>query len=88
MTNIIPQNHTYHALAIAHDRLGWRSFLEGRILTIMVQEMHYHLAATPSLIGAADWAKGLVNHLIRITHRQWKYRNDVNNYTIEGRTPA
>jgi hypothetical protein len=88
MTNIIPHNHKYHALAIAHDRLGWRSFLEGRISTILVQEMHYHLASTPSLIGAADWAKGLVNHLIRITHRQWKYRNDVNNYTVEGRTPA
>jgi hypothetical protein len=88
MTNIVPYRHKYHALAVAHDRLGWRSFLEGRISTVLVQEMHYHLASTPSLIGAADWAKGLVNHLIRITHRQWKYRNDVNNYKVEGRTPA
>jgi hypothetical protein len=38
--------------------------------------------------GAADWAKGLVNHLICITHCQWKYRNDVNNYKVEGQTPA
>lgn len=81
MTNIIPHNEKYHALAIVHNRLGWRSFLKlkGRISTIMVQEMHYHLAATPSLIGAADWAKGLVNNLIRTTHCQWKYCNDVNN---------
>lgn len=49
MTNIIPHNHKYHALAVVHDhdRLGWQSFLEGRISTIMVQEMHYHQQIGP-----------------------------------------
>jgi hypothetical protein len=78
----------YHALAVLHDQLGWRSFLEGWISTLLVQEMHNHLAGTSSLISAVDWAKGLVNHLIRITHRQWKYRNSVTHFTVEGRTPA
>jgi hypothetical protein len=50
--------------------------------------MHNHLAGTSSLISAVDLAKGLVNHLIHISHRQWKYRNSVTHFTIEGRTPA
>ena len=87
MQNIVPSRSRFHALALMHDRLGWRSFLEGRISTVLVHEMHVHLSCTSSLIGAADWAKGLVNHLIRITHRQWKYRNDTTHFRVEGRTP-
>jgi hypothetical protein len=88
MQDLIHYTSRYHPVAVLHDQLGWRSFLEGRISTLLVQEMHNHLAGTSSLISAVDWAKGLVNHLIRITHRQWKYRNSVTHFTIEGRTPA
>lgn len=48
---------------------------------------HIHLSTTSSLIGAANWAKGLVNHLIRITHCQWKYLNNTTHFTVDGRTP-
>lgn len=87
MQSIVPRRSRFHSMALMHDRLGWRSFLEGRISTVLVQEIHVHLSTTPSLIGAADWAKGLVNHLIRITHCQWKYRNDTTHFRVEGRTP-
>jgi hypothetical protein len=87
MVDLAPYGTRFHAFALIHDRLGWRSFLEGRISTILVQEMHFHLAHTPSLLSATDWAKQLVNHLVRITHRQWTYRNSVVHFTIEGRTP-
>ena len=86
MQDIVLRRSRFHAMALMHDRLGWRSFLEGRISTVLLQEMHVHLSTTPSLIGAADWAKGLVNFLIRITHRQWKYRNDTTHFRTEGRT--
>ena len=51
---------------------------------MLVQEMHVHLSTTPSRIGALDWAAGLVEQLIKLVHRQWKYRNAVNNYKVEG----
>jgi hypothetical protein len=50
--------------------------------------MHFHLSDTPSLISAIDWAKKFVNFLLRITHRQWSFRNSVIHFKIEGRTPA
>jgi hypothetical protein len=88
MTSLLPYGHRYHSLATLHDRLGWRSFLEGRISTVLVQEMHFHLSDTPSLISAVDWAKKLVNFLFRITHRQWSFRNSVVHFKVEGRSPA
>ena len=85
MTDLAPRGSAYHSFAVIHDRLGWRSFLEGRISTVLVHEMHQHLATTPARINASDWAKGLVNFLLRITHRQWIYRNNVVHYRVEGR---
>ena len=87
MQSIVPYRSWFHLMALMHDRLGWRSFPEGRISTVLVQEMHMRLSTTLSLIGAADWAKGLVNHLICITHGQWKYRNDTTHFRVEGRIP-
>lgn len=86
MTRLLPYGSKYHSYALVHDRLGWRSFLEGRISITLAHEMHTHLSVTTARIGAADWAKGLVNWLIRITHRQWSYRNHVVHHTVEGRT--
>ena len=87
MTQFIPYGTPFHAFAQVHDRLGWRSFLEGRIPTVLVQEMHSHLSTTASHLSGVDWAKGLVNFLFRITHRQWTFRNSVVHFTVEGRTP-
>jgi hypothetical protein len=87
VVDLAPYGTRFHAFALIHDRLGWCSFLEGRISTILVQEMHFHLTHTRSLLSAIDWAKQLVNHLVRITHRQWTYRNSVVHFTVEGRTP-
>ena len=70
MTRLCPHGSPYHHLALIHDRLGWHSFLEGRISSALVQEMHVHLSSTPARFGAIDWAKGLVNWLILITHRR------------------
>jgi hypothetical protein len=86
MSQIVSPRSRWFPFAQIHDRLGWRCFVEGRISTILVHEMHAHLSSTPSRIGAADWAKGLVNHLFRLTHRQWSYRNQVVHHTVEGRT--
>ena len=85
MTDLAPRGSPYHSMALLHDKLGWRCFLEGRISTVLVQTMHDYLSHSPSRMNAADWTKGLVSHLLRITHRQWTYRNSVVHFTIEGR---
>jgi hypothetical protein len=51
MRSLLSYGHRLHSFATLHDRLGWRSFLEGRISTLLVQEMHFHLSNTPSLIS-------------------------------------
>jgi hypothetical protein len=84
-SRLTPHSH-FFALASAFDFLGWRCLLEGRIPTLLVQEMHNHLANTPSRIGALDWAAGFVERLLRITHRQWQYRNSVVHYKVDGLT--
>ena len=86
MVDLAPRGSPLHSMAVLHDRLGWRSFLEGRISTVLIQEMHIHLANSPARIGVSDWARGFVNFLLRITHRQWTYRNSVVHYQVEGRS--
>jgi hypothetical protein len=58
-----------------HDRLGWRSFLEGRISKILVQEMHNHLQNSTSRYTATYWARESASRLILLTHHQWHHRN-------------
>lgn len=74
-----------HLLLIIWD-VGWQCLLEGRIPTLLVQEMHNHLSNTPSRLGAIDWAASFVERLLRITHRQWQYRNSVVHFTVDGLT--
>jgi hypothetical protein len=84
-SRLAPHSH-FFALASTFDHLGWRCLLEGRIPTLLVQEMHNHLSNTPSRIGALDWAAGFVERLLRITHRQWQYRNSVVHFKVDGLT--
>ena len=84
-SRLAPHSH-FSALASAFDHLGWRCLLEGRIPTLLVQEMHNHLSNTASRIGALDWTAGFVERLLRITHRQWQYRNSVVHFKVDGLT--
>jgi hypothetical protein len=62
-------------MANIHDRLGWRSFLEGRISKILVQEMQNHLQNSSSRYTATFWAREFASRLILLTHHQWRHRN-------------
>ncbi|EJK74979.1 hypothetical protein THAOC_03312, partial [Thalassiosira oceanica] len=79
-------NQTGFQLATAHDLLGWKNFVDGRIHKKFVEIQEEFIVSRPSnqqrsRKSSAKWASGLVDMIIRITHRQWLYRNEQLHYT-------
>ena len=69
------------------DRLGWDSFLEGRISS------HWLIVAAPFLSSRsqyllpAAWGQGFITRLHKIVHTQWVYRNSLIHYKgVDGLT--
>ena len=62
-------------MATAHDRLGCRSFLEGRITKVLVQAIHDHLQNSTSRYTATYWAQEFSSCLILLTHHRWRHQN-------------
>lgn len=76
-------------LAKYQDRLGWQNFIEGRFVSIFVQIQRRHLETSESWITAESWATGLMEQLLRLTHRQWLHRNaKVHFRRSDGRTAS
>ena len=73
-------------LARAHDKLGWRNFLEGRICSLYIE----HAARTlPERRSPTKWGSDFLSRLLQITHRQWLLRNAHVHYRkLEGLTEA
>lgn len=59
------------------DSIGWDNFLLGMIGSSLRQLVRLHLLSVVSLYTADDWLRILIQNLLRITHRQWLYRNAV-----------
>ena len=74
-----------YQIAVAHDKLGWTNFVEGRISKKYVEVQTDHILSNTNSRrrrkSSAKWASGFVDGLIRITHRQWLYRNEYIHYT-------
>lgn len=75
LDNLHDYDPVYKQIAYYQDQLGWDNFMEGRILSLMVDHMrlHYHMSA--SWRTAEWWAKQLMKRLLSITHKQWLHRN-------------
>jgi len=65
----------YALLIKYHDELGWRNFTEGRFVTLYVELQREYIRGIETYQTAESWAVGLMEQLIRLTHRQWCYRN-------------
>ena len=66
----------YHRLATHVDRLGWQNFTEGRIPKLLeqIQCRYYH--RIKSRKSSKKWAAELIDQIFKLTHLQWKYRNN------------
>jgi len=56
------------------DELGFENFVEGRNLTVLVDFQFAYYKGIPTRWTVKQWAKGLIQRLFGITHRQWLYR--------------
>lgn len=65
----------YNILIKYHDKLGWDNFIEGRILSLYAEHQREYLQHRETYMIAESWMTGLMEHLIKIPHRQWLYRN-------------
>ena len=75
MTSLLRSGSTLGVEAKYHDRLGWDSFLEGRVCALWVECRSAHIRSEKQLRSADLWARGLLRRLLQITHEQWIYRN-------------
>ena len=63
--------------------------IEGRFLSYYVQLQRDYLRDIDTYTTAESWATGLMERLIKITHRQWLYRNSTVHFkSKDGRTLA
>ena len=84
LCSLLPPNSPFALLARFHDRLGWDNFLEGRISSIWVEMRHLEVEADSLHTTAEYWARGLIRHLVQITHRQWIYCNSAVHLKVRG----
>ena len=63
----------YGFLASLMDALGFDNFVEGRILTVLVDFQFLFYQGTVTQWTSERWAKSLIQRLLGITHRQWLF---------------
>ena len=63
------------ALAKGQDLIGYRHFMEGRISTKFWSIQSRHLALSDGHMNGAEWTKGFISRILKITQSQWFYRN-------------
>ena len=89
MSDIAPEglDVKYEIFIKWHKRLGWQNFIEGRFLSFLVQLQREYLCDRETWRTAESWDRGLIEQLLRITHRQWLLRNAILHYCLpDGRT--
>ena len=91
MSEVAPPSlhHRYVLFIKYQDILGWQNFVEGRFLRYMVQLQREYLADRETWRTAESWSRGLIEQVLRITHRQWLRRNATMYFRLpDGRTKA
>ena len=72
MTSLLRSGSKLGVEAKYHDRLGWDSFLEGRVCALWVECRSAHIRSEKQIRSADLWAHGLMRRLLQITHEQWR----------------
>lgn len=67
---------------VAHitDRLGWDSFVEGRLGKVWIELMRPVLIASPLRMTVVTWGRTFIEKLLSLTHKQWILRNSKKHY--------
>jgi len=62
-------------IAIKHDLVAWKSFMEGEVSFELPKLQSPLLAWYPSKLSAGDWFKKLINGILHISYGQWIFCN-------------
>ena len=81
--SIYGSNVELSTVATLSDRLGWDSFIEGRVSTHWLTLVAPLLWRKSPAILPTSWGQKFISKLHNIVHKQWIYRNSVIHY--EGR---
>ena len=73
-------------LVKTHDKLGFRSFTEGRVSKMYERLQAKHYAKIDSRRSSKKWAAEFVDQIFRLTHVQWTYRNNYLHYRSSDNT--
>ena len=65
------------SFAVEQDMIGWDNLMVGMVSVSIIPILHVHLRRSSSMFTAGDLLTTLISELLRITHRQWLYRNAV-----------
>ena len=80
MTSLLKPESSLTLLAKFHDKLGWDSFIEGRVCKLWLEVREKDIQTSNVRTTAEFWARGLIRRLLELTHQQWLYRNAVVHY--------
>ncbi len=81
---IIDAPPRFRHMALSQDKIGWRRFLEGIILTEITSIQRQYIAVNGSCMSLDKWCTGLITRLLEKTHGQWLYRNYIVHDPVSG----
>jgi hypothetical protein len=81
---IIDAPPRFRHMALLQDKIGWRRFLEGMILTEITSIQRQYIAVNGSCMSLDKWCTGLITRLLEISHGQWLYRNYIVHDLVSG----
>jgi hypothetical protein len=70
-------NDNMSVVSTMSDRLGWDSFLEGRILEHWLVVVSPLLSHRPLQLLPESWGWQFISKFHNVTHKQWMYRNSM-----------
>jgi len=65
--------------------IGWDGFSMGMVTREFYQVQSWHLALSSSSLSPHRWTTSFIKHLLKITHCQWVYRNEVVHHNTMGK---
>ena len=82
---IYGSNMELSIVATLSDRLGWDSFIEGRVSTHWLTLVAQLLWRKSSVLLPTSWVQTFISKLHNIVHKQWIYHNSVIHYKLRDR---
>ena len=86
MVDCTQRTPPYWHLTIGINNLGWDCFVEGRLPISLIDLIRPILRRYKPRGSVNFWGIKFIRGLIRLTHKQWLYRNNDVHYVSDGLT--